>query len=720
MDENDNHSEGFINRDDRFPIDFREIWLIVRRNKLLIISIITLALAVGLLITMLTTPQYVATASVQIDQEAARVLDNEQDVQPAANYQDTDRFLQTQIDVLQSRAMAVRVAQRLKLFANADQFLSRMQAPELNPSVNHDRAARAAVLGLIEENVEATLPRSSRVVSISFTSPDPTLAAQIANIYADEFIKNNLQRKFDSTAYARNFLSQQLAQAKQRLEQSERALNAYAREAGLINTNKNTLSDGDSADPASITQAGLVQLNRSANAATADRIAAEAKWRNTQNNDLLSIPDVLDNGAIQGLLDQRATVSAQLDDELARHRDAYPTVIQLRARLAQINDQIRSIASSIKNSIKERYDAALASENALRDQVNQLKNDTLSEQDRSVRYNILAREADTNRTLYDGLLQRYKEVSAASGITANNISLVDEADIPGSPTTPRLMLNLALALLAGIVLAGGVVFVREQLDDAIRGPEDIDRKLGISTLGVIPVSEPEMLLENLENPRSDLAEAYNSLRTSMLYATADGLPPIIHMTSTGPGEGKSTTSYALASSFAKLGKKALLIDVDLRRPALHQMLSQPIGPGLSDLLTSDRDIDSVLRKTDTDGMFAITSGPIPPSPTELLGHPRLIETLDQLKQMFDVIILDGPPVLGLADAPLLASIIGNTVFVVEANRGHRGSAKTAIRRLHTGRAHVVGAVLTKFDPDKTASAYGYYGYDYYRYGNDEA
>ncbi|MBR0552098.1 GumC family protein [Stakelama marina] len=716
----DIYPESYGDHTGGFGIDFHAIWLIIKRNLWLIGGIVAVAVAIGLIVTMLMTPQYVATASVQIDQQAAQVLDSKQDVEPAASYQDADRFLQTQVDVLNSRAMAVRVAQALGLFSDSDTFFKQMEMtpPIPDPAIKRETQLRDAVLETIANNLSVTLPRNSRVASISFESPDSNLAARIANSYASEFIKNNLQRKFDSTAYARNFLSQQLGEAKARLEQSERDLNAYARQAGLIKTDQTNPDGTVTSKPASVTTSSLVQLNQSANDATAARIAAEEKWRTVQSTPLLSIPDVLANKAIQDLLQQRATTNANLNDELARHREAYPTVIQLKAQLAEINNQINSIATSIKQSIKQQYEAARDLETSLNRQVNQLKGETLTEQDRSVRYNILAREADTNRTLYEGLLQRFKEVSAAAGITASNISVVDEANAPIIPSSPKLVLNLALALLAGLALAGGVVFIREQLDDVIRSPEDIERKLGLTTLGVIPTSEAEVLIKDLENPRSSVSEAYNSLRTALLYSTADGLPQVLHITSSGPGEGKSTTSYALATSLAKLGKRVVLVDVDLRRPAVHQTFGIPAEPGLTDLLTTDRDITGVVRETGIDNLTIVPSGPVPPSPTELLGHPRMLETMDQLKRLFDVIILDGPPVLGLADAPLLASIAGNTIFVAEANRGHRGAAKTAIRRLQTAHAHILGAVLTKFDPKKSSSDYGYYGYSYYRYGNE--
>jgi len=702
-----------------FDIDFRALWLILKRNVWIVGGILLVALVLGLVATMLMTPRYTAAASIQIDQEADQVLQSQAQVQPAVAYQDVDRFLQTQIDVLKSREMAIRVAQALNLF-NDPKFLDAMNVapPEASQGVSRDQQMRDAVIQTILDNLSVSLPPNSRVALISFSSPSPTLAAKVANTYASEFIKNNLQRKFNSTSYARDFLSQQLGEARTRLEQSEQDLNDYARQVGLIKTDTASPDGGTATGSTSMTIASLVQLNQAANQATADRIAAEQNWRTVENTPLLSIPDVLANRAIQDLLDQRAQTQAQLSQERARHLDAYPTVQQLKAQLAEVNRQITAIATGIRQAIQQQYESAKQREDALEAQVNAFKNATLTEQDRSVRYNILARDADTNRTLYEGLLQRYKEVSAAAGITASNISVVDQASLPDKPSSPKLILNLILALLAGAAVAGGVVFVREQLDDAIRAPEDVERKLGLPTLGIIPATEAEDLRTELATPRSSLAEAYNSLRTSLLYSTAEGMPSALFITSSQASEGKSTTSYALAAGLAKLGQRVVLVDVDLRRPSQHRTFGTHNERGMSDLLTSHGDIATVLQATDIANLSFIAAGPVPPSPTEILGNERMTDILDALKRDFDVVILDGPPVLGLADAPLIASIVGNTVFVVEASRGHRGATKAALRRLNTQHTHILGAVLTKFDPKNAASDYSYYGEDYYHYGHD--
>ena len=314
-------------------------------------------------------------------------------------------------------------------------------------------------------NLSVILPRDSRIVTISYVSADPDLSAQIANAYASEFIQANLQQKFDSSSYARNFLGERLQEAKGRLENSERAVNTYARSAGLINTGSSTVEGPDGSSRTdrggSVTASSMSQVNMAANDATARRIESEGKWRAVSSGPLLSSPIVLANPTVATLLSQRATVEAELSQDRANHLDDYPTVKAKRAQLTAINQQLTSIAGNVKNSVRQENQGALSTEQALKGKVEQLKSETLSEQDRSVQYNLLAREADTNRQLYEGLLERYKTLNAMAGVSLSNISIIDNAEVPKGPSSPNLVRNLLLGLIAGLGLAAMLVFFRD-------------------------------------------------------------------------------------------------------------------------------------------------------------------------------------------------------------------------------------------------------------------
>lgn len=695
------------------PVDVHQLLALLRRNLPIIAGAIGAALALGFLITALTTPTFVAQARIQIEQQTDRVLAT-QDTSPDLASQDTERFLQTQMDVLRSRSVAIGVAQALRLFGNA-RFDAAMGA-RVQASLNGD-AQRETAIALLRDGLSIDLPRNSRILTLTFTARDPRVAAEVANAYAQTFITANLQRKFSSSAYARDFLSGQLVEAKARLERSERELNAYSRGAGLIAARPALGSSGKddaTTTPQSVTTASLQQLNDAYNTARTARIEAEQRWRTAASLPLMSLPDVLSSTAVQTLLTQRATLTADLREARQRYRSDYPALQEKTEQLDEVNRQIAELAGDIRQSIRARYRTAAAQERQLAASVGGLKADTLAEQDRSVRFTVLSREVDTNRILYDGLLQRFKELSAAAGLASNNISVVDAAEPPLGPAGPRLGFNLGVALLLGLVLAAALTFAREQIDDAVRGPADIERKLQLASLGAIPRAPAgTAIADELRSPKSAVAEAYAALRSALLYSTPTGLPRAMLVTSSQAGEGKSTTSLAVASGFARLGRRVVLIDADLRRPSLHQLLAIAPAKGLSDLLTGAAGIDDVATPVE-DGMWLIAAGPLPPSPTDLLSGGRLPELLAGLRDRFDLLVLDGPPVLGLADAPMLAANADATLFVVEAGRGSRGRTKAALRRLRLNGAHLLGALLTKFEP-RRAGVESYYGAAYYDY-----
>jgi succinoglycan biosynthesis transport protein ExoP len=369
--------------------------------------------------------------------------------------------------------------------------------------------------------------------------------------------------------------------------------------------------------------------------------------------------------------------------------------------------------------VRSGYQAAAVAEQRLRSQVDNLQGATLAEQDRSVRYNTLAREADTNRSIYDGLLQRYRELNASSGITASNIAIVDAAQVPASPSSPSMQRNVMIALLLGLALAAALVFLRDQLDDRLRVPEDVEAKIGLPLLGVIPQVEEGTSAEALADPKSPLAEGYSALRTALLYSTRDGLPGILLITSAQASEGKTTSSVAIARGFGRVGKRVLLIDADMRRPSIHSALGVPNKHGLSSVLVGETAATDAIVKTEFDGLSVLPSGPIPPSPAELLSSPRMAAVLEQLSGLYDLVIIDSAPVLGLADSTELAALADGVIVIIESDRGRSGQLEGALRRLRATNPVILGAVLTKFDPNRAGNAYStYYGYEYYRYGGD--
>ena len=347
-----------------------------------------------------------------------------------------------------------------------------------------------------------------------------------------------------------------------------------------------------------------------------------------------------------------------------------------------------------------------------------LKGDVLDLAGRSIQYNILKREAATNQELYDGLLQRYKEIGVAGGIGANNISVVDRAEVPGGPYKPSLTRNLALALMLGLVLGIATAFALHYFDRRIHSAEGLETLTGLPVLGVVPLlpagTTPAAASADLRSPFS---EAYRSLRTALQFSTPHGLPRTLLVTSAAPGEGKSTTAVELARNIAQLGRRVALIDADLRSPSLHKLFDKSNAVGLSSVLAGASEMAAAFQVTAEPGLTLITSGPLPPSPPELLGGDGLVALLDELVKEFDVVLLDGPPVLGLADAPLLASRADATLLVVTAEMTERDVLHKALRRISATQSRVIGTLLIRVDMRRQGS-YGYGDYGYFAYGGE--
>lgn len=712
-------SQDDIPHEEAGPIDLRAVWSAVYRNRLKLVVTVVVALLIGLLITFLSTPIFRAEARIQIDQQAAEILAGS-DVQPDGDsVMDGDRFLQTQIDIIKSRTLARQVAESLGFYRNND-FLVKMHikpAEEPRGAYNLAQTRREQMVDALQRNLDIELPVESRVAVISFDSPDRELSARVANSFADSYIVGNIQRKFNTTAYARRFLEGQLRQTRQRLEESERAQIGYARSAGLVDASSGA-GESQQNGPRSLTVANLVQLNQAYSQAVTTRIAAEQRWREAAGTPLLSQPEVLSNQAIQTLIQERAKLQAEYAQNAKRYLSGYPGQTQAAAQLETISSQIDRLARGIRDGVRQQYQIAASQEQALERDLNRLKGTTLTEQGRGVQANILRREVDTNRALYDALLQRYKGVSATAGASSNNVSIVDRADPPIRPVSPRLLLNLALALFAGLLAGVGYVVLREHLDDAIRSPEDIEKELGTSMIGLVPMLDAgQSPGAELQKVRSDMSEAYYALRAALKLSTPTGTPHSLMVTSSGPSEGKSTTSYALARGFAQIGRRVLLIDADMRKPAQHRNLDLPNKVGLANLLTRQASLPDVLLHTGTPNLDFIPAGPVPVNPAELIAGTGFASLIEQIKNDYDIVLVDAPPVLGLADAPTLASHVEATLFVVQANHARGRQSRVALTRLKATRTHIVGALLTKFDAREIGQSNDY-GYSY-SYGQTE-
>jgi capsular exopolysaccharide synthesis family protein len=712
--------QGWVEQDGEQPsVDLASYWRLALKYRFLIIGCFLAALVVGATLTLLMTPIYTAQATLQIDREAARVLDSE-DVTPRENMTQGEEFFQTQYGLLRSRSLAERVIESLGLASsNASLEAIGVEAPEAGGTASTQAVRRrAAALRALQANLSVSPVRGSRLVTVGYDNPNPVVAARIANGFAENFIQSNLDRKFESSSYARQFLEERIVQTKERLESAERQLVAYASNQQIVNVREPSEGTPTGGATESLTSNNLVALNSALARTRAERVAAEERWRSAGTSDLMTLPEVLQNPTIQRLTEQRALLDGEYQQKLSIYQPDYPEMMQLKARIDEADGQIRTIAGNIRSSIRSQYEIAANQERSLQAQVTRLTSDVLDLRDRSIQYNILQRELDTTRTLYEALLQRYKEVGVTGGVTANNISIVDLATPPRGPSKPNMMINIVLAALLGLGLGVLAALVLEALDETLATPDDVEKKLGVSVLGVTPFLEKgETPLEALGDIRSGFSEAYYSLRTALQFSTPDGAPSSLLVTSARPAEGKSTTAYAIALNLARVGKRVLLVDGDLRNPSMHRVVGVENERGMSNLLSGSADLAGVVQPTRQENLFFIPCGPLPPNPAELWGGDRLRQFLAETRNNFDHVIIDGPPVLGFADSPMLAAAVSGVLFALESRGTRRGQARGALKRLQVGHAHLLGAVLTKFSTK--SAAYGYGGYDYaydYHYG----
>ncbi len=716
--------------EDDDSIDLRQYWEIIVKRKWTVLTFLGIVVAAVATATLLQTRIYRAGLTMQIEQQGARVTRIEGVSPDELPSWDTREFYQTQYELLRSRALAQRVVAQVNLgehpLYKADP--ARKESPGVLASIRaaiggaesgaepkeppspeeRERGLVSALLG----DLDVTPVRNSRLVKINFESPDPELAARVVNTLATEFINLNLERRMDASSYAKTFLNDRLQQIRVKLEESEKSLNDFMRRETIVRPDEKSVAPESQV---------LSEFTAALARAQGERIRAEALYKQTESADTASLTAVLDNRVIQELKTRKAKLEGDYQEGLKVFKPSYPKMLQMESQIAEVQAKIEEEAKAVRGALKANYEAALAQEKMLQARLEESRRTVLSVQDRSFQFNLLKRDVDTYRQLYEGLLQRYREVGVAGGVGVNNITVVDRAEVPRSPFKPNLQRNLMIALAIGLMGGIGLAFLFEHLDDSLKVPHDLEKELGLPILGVIPLvtakGDEDLAMSENADPRSSLAEAYRSVRTALQFCTDQGMPKLLMVTSTDTGEGKSTTALSLAIQLSLAGKTVLLIDGDLRKSSLHNKLGVSNAVGLTNHLAGDAQPVEVTRPTAVPKLFLIPSGPLPPNPAELLGGARMASLLKLAAERFDHVVIDGPPVLGLADAPLLGSLADATVLVVQSGATSRRQAREAVKRLRATRTRLVGGVLTKLGAH--GRAYGYHAYNYYyRYGSE--
>lgn len=716
-----------------------DIVRIVLKHKWTLLVVIALAMTAAVIRTFLSTPVYRSTVILQIDKASPRVVRFENDPEQERMGPDDAISMRTQQELLKSRSLAERVIDELRLdrstpsgqaalplaptrqlgedgeeVASDDSksdYLDRLLTgyrKMTSPSVNAAEVlGRDEVVKKFLDSVTVEPIRSSRLVKLHVDNTNPQLASRIANSTVQAFIAMGMERRLEASSYAKSFLEDQIKQMKAKLEESERRLNTYAQANQIL-----TLDDKTSAVGLMYTDFATALAKAEQDRIKADTVLAEIK-RNPEGS-----VAVVENKTVQAFKERRARLQIEYQENLRIYKPDYPKMQQLKAQISEIDAQIKTEVDHVIASLQAVRDAAFKQEEMLRDRVSQTRKQVLTTQEQSIDMNMLKREVDTNRQLYDNLLQRFKELGVSGNIVTNNVSVVDAAEPSLFPYKPNLMANLLVGLVAGLLLGAAIVVALEVMDDSIKFPDEVERILGLPLMGIIPKlnrkrsAERPIAMEVHDDPRSTIAEAYRSVRTALQFSTAEGAPKRLVITSTTRNEGKSTTSLALAINFAQMGQRVLLIDADMRNPTIHKLLGMSNDFGLSNLLSSDNRGDKMITPTVIPNLSVLTAGPVPPNPVDLLTGPKLLLLLNITAALgIDYVIVDAPPMLGLADAVVLGNQLQNVLYVVQAGSTRKAQIKNALRRLRQAGLVPRGVVLTQTMQHALPQDYeSYYGY----------
>jgi len=723
------HAAAGLMAADRLEQSFnlRDLLRIFLKRKWTILIIFTIFAVFSVVRTYMAQPVFRASTTIQIERFTPRVLDYKEVTPADTDYSDSADFYTTNYELLKSRTLSERAVEDLGLRkplppdagkepvnAKASQLsliediLTRMRRGPPPTDVDVATKDDNALVGAFQGSITVEPVRRSRLVRLHFDSTDPFFAAKAVNALAQSFININLERRFEASAYAKTFLEEKLGQTKAKLEDSERDLVKFSREMEVFNNLD---------DKANLSTQAVQEYSNAVARAEQERIKAEALWRQAQENPD-SIPLVRDNRNILEIKERKGKLEAEYQDNLRVYKPGFPKMQALKSQIDEVDRQLQAEYGRISSATLSSFRAARAQEQMLKERLAAGKQQLLDLQGRSMRFSILKREVDTNREIYNGLLSRLKEIGVAGGVGTNNISVVDKAQVPLYPYKPDFGKSVSMGLAIGLIIGLLVAWLLEHLDDTIRFADDVERETGAAVLGVVPKMKPlepgktRIALSPHLDPTSAFSEAYRSVRTALQFSTPHGAPRRLVVTSSSKHEGKSTTALALAINFAQMGKPVLLVDADLRNPVLHKLLQTDNERGLSNYLSGNAGVMELIHRTEIPGLFVMTTGPLPPNPVELIASTKMLTMLEQADEHFAHVVVDGPPVLGIADAIVLTNQIENTVFVVESGRTRKGHAKAALKRLYQAGVHPIGVILTKIDAYH--DLYGY-GTSYYQY-----
>jgi len=707
--------------------------LILRKHQWLILSFLLTVVTIVSIATFRMRPVYVARATIEIDRENNNILP----FQGADSYDsmmDLDNYIETQSKVLTSETLALQTIRNTGLAANPEFSAGGIpsEAIATGSLANQKRPPEvAAFLGSLSVK---RIP-SSRLMEVSYESTDPVLAARILNAHLENFKAQNIQSRYEATLEATRFLTSQLNELKLTVKQSEDARINYERQNQIWSVD----------DKSNITTQRLADLDKQLTDAQGETLKKQALYEYAKAGDIDAVPEIRADALLQDLQKKRADLAVLYTEAVNQYGPNFPKVQRLQSQMKEVEDQIARESRGIILQLESDYREAKQREELIRQALELQKAETNNMAEKMVQYNILKRESEADKTLYEGLLTKLKEAGISEGLKSSNLRVVDPAMIPSYPSRPAKARNIALAFLVGLVGGIGLALLREYLDNTVKTPDDIETLSRLPSLAVVPAfgdgagrqrrmgifggsaangheKRIELVAQHL--PKSQMSEAFRALRTALLLSQPDHPPQVILVTSALPREGKTTAAANLAVTLAQLGDKTVLVDADLRKPGVGRLLNLGTGKyaGLSSYLAGVSTLDLVtVPHPAIPNLAAIPTGPLPPNPADLLSSHKLADAIAELRTKYKFVVIDSPPIMAATDAVILSVQADGVLLVVRSGETPKEAFTRTCDLLTSVKSRLLGVVLNAVDASAPDYYYSYRYYPYsYGYGPQEA
>ncbi|TAN40913.1 MAG: polysaccharide biosynthesis tyrosine autokinase [Nitrospirae bacterium] len=707
-------------------VHLRDYLRVISKRRQTVYTFFAVVFVLVLIGTFSMTPMYKASTKLLLEKSDTRPLTNV--------YQGYDpEFYATQYQLIKSSSVARNVVDMLGLDKRYDPYLnvdpknrsltSRIigfipglvssmfrtkKLEELKTEPDPDELADR-IAKRLSANIIVSPVKNSKIVDISFISPNPELSRTVANSIAKAYIGELLDLHMSSTKYTIEWMSKKAEEERLNVEKAEKTLQEYQKNQNFV-----MLENRVTIIPQKIAELNSKLISAESKKRELESLYNKVKEVSSKPGEAENLNVIASDPTLQTLRQQIIKSEQDVTELAQKFGQKHPTLMRAREDLASLkqrrDQEIRRVIESVKND----YDLARSNEASLRRLLSEAKGEAMSINEKAMEYGIINREVETNRQLYDALIKKVKEQSITEQTQSVNVLIVEKAELPTAPVKPRKALNLLLGLIVGLFGGIGMAFFVEYLDHTVKSPDDAEAKTGATVLGLVPLMDvKEKPIETIviKEPNSVIAESYKAIRTAILLSTAEKPPKRILVTSTSPEEGKTSTSINIASAIAQAGYSVLLLEADLRRPRISKVFGLSNAKGLSTFLTSTTVLEEVIHQDVAPHLSILTAGPIPPNPSELLGSKRMKKLIEHLGEQYDFIICDSPPLLSVADSLMLDKVLDATIIVTRAGKTTYDAVRKGLRQLTDMKSHVLGIIINALDVKKS----DYYYYRYYNY-----